>query len=174
MAMTLLYCRVVGSIECIREVPACPRIKAIDSPASVGGNAQELEKEKKKNWERFSIVFFVRRYIGVVRSPRSPLGKGYRVGVWNGIRLSQWSEYKCTNIFSIVVCSVQRISKSIIVSGICNIYLYVFVKNYCLIVSLCFDYWHFYLSKESSFVLSRRVVLIMGFEFAIQRILLIV
>ena len=81
MAMTPLYCRVVRSIECIREVPACPRIKAIDSPASVGGNAQELEKEKKKNWERFSIVFFVRRYIGVVRSPKSPKGKGYRVGV---------------------------------------------------------------------------------------------
>ena len=81
MAMTLLYCRVVQSIECIREVPACPRIKAIDSPASVGGNAQELVLEEKKNWERFSIAFFVRRYTGVVRSPRSPLGKGYRVGV---------------------------------------------------------------------------------------------
>ena len=56
MAMTLLYCRVVQSIECIREVPACPRIKAIDSPASVGGNAQELEKEKKKLGEIFNCI----------------------------------------------------------------------------------------------------------------------
>ena len=55
MAMTLLYCRVVGSIECIREVPACPRIKAIDSPASVGGNAQELVQEKKKIERDFQL-----------------------------------------------------------------------------------------------------------------------
>ena len=75
MAMTLLYCRVVQSIECIREVPACPRIKAIDSPASVGGNAQELVLEEKKNWRDFQLQFLSGDTLALSEVPEVPWGK---------------------------------------------------------------------------------------------------
>ena len=75
MAMTLLYCRVVQSIECIREVPACPRIKAIDSPASVGGNAQELVQEKKKIGRDFQLHSLSGDTLALSEVPEVPWGK---------------------------------------------------------------------------------------------------
>ena len=75
MAMTPLYCRVVQSIECIREVPACPRIKAIDSPASVGGNAQELVQEKKKIGRDFQLHSLSGDTLALSEVPEVPWGK---------------------------------------------------------------------------------------------------
>ena len=75
MAMTPLYCRVVGSIECIREVPACPRIKAIDSPASVGGNAQELVLEKEKIGRYFRLYSLSEDTLALSEVPEVPRGK---------------------------------------------------------------------------------------------------
>ena len=109
MAMTPLYCRVVGSIECIREVPACPRIKAIDSPASVGGNAQELVQEKEKMGEIFNCILCQEIHWRCQKSQRS-LGERFNTESAFEMALGCHSG-RSTNVqiyfqLSFVLCSV--------------------------------------------------------------------